>query len=78
MTAPLRLLTIDYPDGNRIALRLPEITAADRAAVREAFARHFGDIDQRDKEWLLLEVAERIHEDRIYEKVAERRGVLAL
>lgn len=66
------LLTVDYPDGNRIALRIDPISAADRAVV----AAHFPpDVDPRH---LLLLAAEALHDEAAYRRVCERRGLLPL
>lgn len=72
------LLTIGYPDGNVIALRLPALTDDDRAAVAAAIAETFGELTYDQERALLLMLAEDIHEGSIYEKVAQQRGVLAL
>lgn len=75
------LITIDYPDGNRIATRFTpwadlDLTDEQRAAVVAAFDAL--DLSRHDRELMLLILVEEIHEEAIYRKVAERRGVLAL
>ena len=66
------VLTVTYPDGNVIALRIDPISDTDRAIV----AAHFpADIDPRA---LLLAAVESIHDNAAYRRVCEQRGVLAL
>lgn len=75
MTLPLPLLTITDPDGNVMAFRVPMLTDDNREAI-DPVLRDL--LENHSAEEVLLVVAERIHDDRIYRRVAEQRGVLAL
>lgn len=77
MTADrIAMVTVDYPDGNRIAVRVPPPTTNPTAkALVDAF---LADLTPAEQELLILILVEDIHEDAIYRKVCERKGLLPL
>lgn len=71
------MVTIDYPDGNRIAVRVSDpgpVTPAAKHLVDEFLAS----LTDHERDMLVVILAEDIHEDAVYRKVCERKGLLPL
>lgn len=74
---PLDMITVDYPDGNRIVHRLRlgrDLSDRERAIIDQ----HTAGLDRGDIERMLLILVEQTHDEAAYRRVCERRGVLAL
>ena len=73
---PLDMITVDYPDGNRIVhrYRARDLSDRERAIIDE----HTAGLDRSDIERMLLILVEQTHDEAAYRRVCERRGVLAL
>lgn len=70
------MITIDYPDHSRIAIRVPELNDEQKAIVSRIVRAH--GITEDEYALMAVVLAEQIHEEAVYRRVAERRGVLAL
>lgn len=72
----VRMVTVDYPDGNRIVVRVEEPPVNPRG---KQIADEFLDsLTEHEREVLVLILAEDIHEQAVYERVCERKGLLPL
>lgn len=70
------MVTVDYPDGSRIVVRFEEPPVNPRA--KQIADKFLDSLTEHEREMLVLILAEDIHDNAVYERVCERKGLLAL